>query len=192
MAELLRAWNHRRKRHARAPAGAWRRAGRASATLVAGAGPESLVQAFLVRAQTKVRTRCLARAVGCAQEIGRVCTLPEEARTLLQIAARGAVEASLREWRVGAENNRARAGREPGGGESGCALDATRSDRKLQRLVRRLDSARQATGLGAHVEESDARPPRRPGGGLAERKKLRASSSSARRSSGSRSKTSTA
>lgn len=70
----------------------------------AGADPEGLVQAFLVRAQTKVRARCLARAVGCAQEIGRVCALPEEARTLLQIAARGAVEASLREWRVGAES----------------------------------------------------------------------------------------
>ena len=70
----------------------------------AGADPESVVQSFLVRAQARVRTRCLARAVGCAQEIGRVCALPEEARTLLQIAARGAVEASLREWRVGAES----------------------------------------------------------------------------------------
>ncbi len=70
----------------------------------AGAGPEGVVQAFLVRAQAKVRTRCLARAVGCAQEIGRVCALSEESRTLLQIAARGAVEASLREWRVGAES----------------------------------------------------------------------------------------
>jgi hypothetical protein len=73
---------------------------KAPAPLPAGAGTESLLQAFLVRAESKVRTRALARAVGCAQEIGRVCALPEETRALLQTAARGAVEASLREWRI--------------------------------------------------------------------------------------------
>ncbi|HEV7406684.1 MAG TPA: hypothetical protein VGO11_27285 [Chthoniobacteraceae bacterium] len=69
----------------------------------AGRNPESVVQAYLLRTESRVRARCLARAVGCAQEIGRVCALPEEARTLLQTAARGAVETSLREWRFNAE-----------------------------------------------------------------------------------------
>jgi hypothetical protein len=75
------------------------------APLPSGGRPEDLLQAFLLREEAKVRKLCLVRAVGRAQEIGRVCALPDETRALLQTAARGAVEASLREWRGAAESS---------------------------------------------------------------------------------------
>lgn len=73
------------------------------AEVPAGRDSESVMQAFLVRNEAKVRARCLTRALGCAEEFRRVCAPPEATRTLLQIAARGAVEATLREWRHAAE-----------------------------------------------------------------------------------------